>query len=360
MALFEWELIERVPVAGPAASGRKRWRGNPSVEQLHDGTLLVTYREGSDHWFTPDGIVRLCRSTDNGKTWSGPETIVALEDRDISPLFKMRELPDGSLLLPILESHHMSGSPTYFRYYNRALKSVHLSFSRDQGHTWSQPAQLDFGPQYIFLYCYGDILINREGEIVLCLAWQCEGDTVWRTGLARSRDGGQTWGDLTELANGFDDEKSICRLPTGRLVAVLRNFLKPSQIAFSDDDGRTWSKTRSLPFVGQCPSLLYTSSGVLLCAYREQTPGKPRGVGLSFSRDDGETWFETGPLYVSPDNYWDCAYPNLLELAPGEYAAFYYTAAIGTQELTRMQVPNYPRFTDADNTIEMTRFRVKS
>lgn len=356
MSSFKWELVERVTVAGPNPE-RKRWRGNPSVTQLKDGTLLATYREGSDHWFTIDGIVRLCRSTDNGKSWSAPETIIALEDRDISPLFKMRELPDGTIILPVLESHHMTGSPTYFRYYNRVLKSVHLSFSNDKGNSWSEPMQLDFGPEYIFLYCYGDILTANDGALLLCLAWMCEGDQHWRTGLARSHDGGKTWGELTQIAMGIDDEKSLCRLPSGRLVAVMRNFLKPSQIAFSDDDGRTWTETRSLPLIGQCPSLLYTRSGVLMCAFRQQTPGRPRGVGLAFSRDGGETWAETDPLYVSPDNYWDCAYPNLLELTPGEYAAFYYSAAVGTQELTKKRVPNYPRYTDADNTIEMTRFR---
>ena len=29
---FNWELIERVTVAGPDGSGRKRWRAIPSVE----------------------------------------------------------------------------------------------------------------------------------------------------------------------------------------------------------------------------------------------------------------------------------------------------------------------------------------
>ena len=84
------------------------------------------------------------------------------------------------------------------------------------------------------------------------------------------------------------------------------------------------------------------------------------------SDDDGETWAETDPLYVS--SLRDCAYANLLELSPGEYIAVYYTAAMGTEYLVPQDGgrdiaelektnPELLKYADADNAIELVRFR---
>lgn len=360
MKEFRWEAVARVTVAGPDGV-RKRHRAFPGTVRLQDGTLLVIYREGSDHWRTPDGILKLTRSTDGGKTWSAPETVALDPERMFSSQLGIRQLNDGRIIFPVMEVFPTRGQAPYFKYYHRMLKTNCISFSNDGGQTWTEPYQIDFGPNVIWTTGYGDIVELPSGDLVMSTAWQEEGDTVYRTGVLSSGDGGQTWDPKPyQIAMGFDDEKSICRLPSGRIVAVLRNHLDPSHLSYSDDDGKTWARPQALPFVGQCPSLLYTRSGVLLCAFRQQTPGKPRGVGLAYSFDGGTTWAEADPLYVAPQNYWDCAYPNLLEAAPGEYLVFYYSAAIGTQILTQNAVPDYPRYTDADNAIEMLRFRQRS
>lgn len=351
---FEWELVERVTVAGPTPNC-KRHRAFPSATRLHDGSILVAYREGTDHWITPDGVVRSVRSTDDGHTWSAPETLISVPERSLSCHLGMRELTDGTLLLPMVEGHRITGSPPYFRYYERMLNSSHILRSTDGGKSWVGTQQLDLGSRVIWNGCYGDVLMGREGEAVMCAAWQEEGDTHYRTGLLRSWDGGRSWGHLTQIAQGVDDEKSVCVMASGRWVAVMRDWERPSKLSFSDDGGHTWTPVRSLPFHGQCPSLLQTQSGVLLCSYRQIARGKPRGVGLAYSYDAGETWAETEPLYVAPQNFWDCAYANLLEVKPGEYVAIYYTAALGT-EITD-DTPEHPRYGDADNSIELVRFR---
>ena len=364
---FNWELIERVTVAGPDGSGRKRWRAIPSVAQLRDGTLLAAYREGTDHWITPDGAVRLCRSTDGGRTWSAPQTIVSAEGRNFGCHLRVAELDDGTILLPLVEIHSVSGDPTYLQYYSRRLISTHVVLSHDGGHTWTPPQQVDLGSHVIWTGSYGDVLVGPDGEVIMSVHWKQEGDTTYcRSGLLRSRDGGHSWGHLTQIAEGVDDEKSVCMLPSGRMIAVMRDQDRPSKRSFSDDGGETWTPVEPLPFHGQCPSLLQTQSGVLLCSYRQRTPGKPQGVGLSYSYDGGETWAEADPLYDSPLR--DCAYANLLELSPGEYIAVYYTAAMGTKYLVPQDRgrdiaelektnPELLKYADADNAIELVRFR---
>ena len=150
-----------------------------------------------------------------------------------------------------------------------------------------------------------------------------------------------------------------------------RDFDRRSKKSFSDDGGESWTPIQPLPFHGQSPSLLQTAKGVLLCAYRERGPGKPQGVGLSYSYNGGETWTESKPLYTSPLR--DCAYPNLLELTPGQYGVVYYTAAIGTNYLypqinpmTRVNQeaedilktnPELVKYADSDNEIQLLFFK---
>ena len=131
-----------------------------------------------------------------------------------------------------------------------------------------------------------------------------------------------------------------------------------THVTLSHDGGHTWTPFEALSFHGQSPSLLQTQGGVLLCAYRQRGPRKPQGVGLSYSCNGGERWAETDQLYLAPEDFWDCAYPNLIELSPGEYIAVYYTAALGTQ--FKDPPPASVRYADADNTIELLRFREHS
>jgi len=375
-SIFNWEEIERVTVAGPDGSGRKRWRATPSVVQLRDGTILAAYREATDHWITPDGVIQLCRSTDGGRTWSKPQTIVSAEGRTFGCHLRMAELDDGTILLPLVETHNVSGDPTYLQYYFRRLLSTHVVLSHDGGHTWTPPEQLDLGSHVIWAGSYGDVLVGSEGEIIMSVNWQQEGDTTYgkshggdvcRSGLIRSRDGGHSWEHLTQIADGVDDEKSVCMLPSGRMIAVIRDMDRPAKRSFSYDGGETWTPVEPLPFQGgESPCLLQTQSGVLLCSYRQRTPGRPQGVGLSYSYDEGETWGETDNLYVSPLR--DCAYANLLEVSTGEYIAVYYTAAMGTEYLVPQDYgrdpaelektnPELIKYADADNEIELVRFR---
>jgi hypothetical protein len=363
MPAFEWEQVERVTVAGPDGSGRRRHRANPSAARLGDGTLLVAYKEASDHWITPDGVVRLCRSGDGGHTWSQPETIAAFDGRGLSCHLGLRELADGTLILPLVERHSVSGQPPYLQYFERMPLSTHVILSHDGGLTWTSPEQVDLGSRVIWVGCYGNILVGRQGEIWMSVAWQKEGDAGYRTGLLRSQNGGRCWGHLIQIAYGVDDEKSVCVLPSGRWIAVMRDWDRPSKRSFSDDGGHTWTPVEPLPFHGHCPSLLQTQSGTLLCSYRQRGPGKPQGVGLSYSLDEGLTWAETDPLYVSPLR--DCGYANLLEISPGEFLAVYYTAALGTLPLdpyviglkTKDPEPQLLKYADADNAIELVRFR---
>lgn len=93
-----------------------------------------------------------------------------------------------------------------------------------------------------------------------------------------STDGGRRWTLLSPL-NHIRDltlcEASTCLLPDGRLLALMRenSFVgEPMYAVISEDRGRTWSNPMPTPLVGHRPTLGMTTSGRLLCTYRDVGP----------------------------------------------------------------------------------------
>ena len=117
------EIVKRVRVT----SGPKRHRAFPGLLRLNDGTLLLTYREGSDHWPTDDSVLRATRSTDGGTTWSDPTTILQETGWGFSAHHGPIQLSDGSILLPGMSLRHVEG--------RRGFR-VHSLRSDDGGDTW--------------------------------------------------------------------------------------------------------------------------------------------------------------------------------------------------------------------------------
>jgi hypothetical protein len=125
-------------------------------------------------------------------------------------------------------------------------------------------------------------------------------------------------------AGGYEAFPDVCRLSDGRLMTVfyagydhvsLPTPARPAggriDCAFSSDEGRTWTKPRTLydgPDDDRDPSIVQLPSGKLLCNFfslrrKEGTP--PGWVGLGTwiveSSDLGRTW--SGPRRVSADYY---------------------------------------------------------
>ena len=99
-------VVARGPKTSPG-----RNRAFPALERLQNGDLLVAYREGTDHWQTPDGTVRLVRSKDAGKTWREPTTVVEqYPDWDCGTHQGLAQLSNGTILLPF--TRFRAGKPS--------------------------------------------------------------------------------------------------------------------------------------------------------------------------------------------------------------------------------------------------------
>ena len=303
------EIVKRVRVT----SGPKRHRAFPGLLRLADGTLLLTYREGSDHWRTDDSVVKTTCSTDGGESWSEPATVLHESGWGFSAHHGPAQLSDGSILVPAMSLRHVSGR-SEFRVY--ALRS------HDGGRTWDV-SQIGPMPGWEWQNQYGRVL-EIDGKLWLPGGGQRRGEDPWRNGYFVSHDNGQTWPEWHAVCSGLEDEKDMAELPDGRLLAIIRSG-KEAYRCISSDRGESWSAPEKLPIFGQCPSLLLLPKGKLIFAYREVEPGEPPGVGLAASNDAGESWDVLPPLYVSPGGSRDCAYPSMVLAGPNEVLCAYYT-----------------------------------
>jgi hypothetical protein len=136
---------------------------------------------------------------------------------------------------------------------------------------------------------------------------------------------------------GFD-EPVMLRLSrgprAGRLICLLRtgSWGCPLRQAVSDDDGASWTRPRPLPFHGVDPDLIEMRDGTLVCSFGWRTkdwhtsrPGYRHGNYLAFSRDQGVTWTRLTRLPFEKYAGVRCStcYTTVREIAPGRLLAVY-------------------------------------
>ena len=313
-------------------AGAALHRAFPSLTRLRDGTLLVVYREGSDHWRTDDSVLRATRSSDNGATWSEPETIFREPGWAAGAHHGPLQLADSRILVPAQCIRHVEKGQLR----NLEFRVFNLR-SDDGGRTWKRR---EIGPQtgWSWQNQYGR-LKEIDGKLWQGGGGQREGEDYWRTGYFVSYDDGESWPEWHTIATHLQDERDILELGDGRLLSMIRSGNETYR-SYSADRGKSWSPAEKLDLFGQCPSLLTLPSGHILFAYRQVRPGAPVGVGAAVSGDGGATWTETDPIYVSPDNSRDCAYPSMIPDGEHVLAAYYTTFRDGNShiELARLRV----------------------
>jgi len=318
----------------------------PGLTRAANGDLLVSFCTRFD--CLPGGEAYLLRSSDNGRTWSPPTLILRSKKPDgcVNLSVGLTTLRDGTVLYPCCDVRMTQK----WDQHDADLVILH---SPDHGRTWSAPKPIPVGVKEPF--AYGRIIELKNGD-VLCPIWgKRDAVEMWSSGLARSRDGGRTWGEYVAIAYdpqavpiycgsadeshcaGFN-ETTLQELPDGRVLAVLRQQgvaegRRELYRSISTDRGKTWAEPARLPLWGTSPSLHLVTSGEVLLGYRNHL-GNPQsltapGVGLSTSHDGGETW--TGHLLLEdPKGYsygheFDAGYPAFLNLDGGQVMIVFYS-----------------------------------
>ena len=281
------------------------------------GELLCVFYAGYAHVSDPrPGLpkgarIALCRSVDDGRTWSPAEVVAdtPIDDRDASIV----ALPNGELLV------------TFMTYNVKRTNGTHKVFtvrSTDNGKTWSEPEPTPT-PFTQLEAISTPPRVMPDGRLLMTPYGNHTGQprSYKHAALLESRDNGHRWSTVTEIKSGKYDllEPDLVVLPDHRLLLLARPTMVWTE---SLDDGRTWSDPRELGIEGDCPYLLLTSKKILLCGIRHRPT---KSTSVIHSADFGRTW--KGPVVL---DHVIGAYPSMVELPDGRIFVVYYTEGKGS------------------------------
>ncbi|MEO5802714.1 MAG: sialidase family protein [Verrucomicrobiota bacterium] len=222
------------------------------------------------------GRAMFTRSTDEGKTWSKPETLIDTPADDRHPAFV--QLDDGTVLCCFFI--YLGDEPEE----PGKIPAPHIFFIRsfDNGKTWEKkPTPL--GTPH-FHETDGPFAKLKDGSVLLAINGRPQGAPD-QCGIFRSANRGKTWKLLSIIKAAHDlQECTVAELPDGRWVMMAR---PEGDISWSSDKGKTWTQPVTFGMRMYAPSLTVLRDGTLVCLHGSYARG---GLRVIFSNDGGVTW----------------------------------------------------------------------
>ena len=295
----------------------------PALTTAPDGTLLAAIDERvpscADLRGNRDINIVLRRSSDQGATWTGVQTVV--------------DFPEGqSASDPSFIVDRETGE--VFLFYNfmdldQALNvyRLHVVRSADGGKTWSAPEDItsqitrpDWERDFQFITS-GRGSQTRSGRLLHTLVNLDKG-----LHLFGSDDHGASW-FLIETPITPGDESKVVELSSGAWMVNSRvNKAGTRWVHVSTDEGQTWTSRPepALPDPGVNGSIVRYSSTAdgdardrLLFA-NPTSATKRENLTVRISYDEGQTWSATRVVYAG-----EAAYPSMTVLGDGTIGLFF-------------------------------------
>ncbi len=321
-----------------------RYNGWPTVCKDDEGTLYVVFSGFRASHICPFGKTVLCKSWDDGKTWSVPMIIndTFLDDRDAGVICL-----GGKKILVTWFSHptnvylneysnfirnSWAGNGSVLDQYptipaGQDLGGCFVRVSEDGGMTWGDTVKLPVNTPH------GPILMKDGSILYLGKEHYSHGEenpeviSTWE-----SRDDGKTWQKLGELTppagtgwHNFHEPHAV-ELDDGTILGIIR--AQGSEVAFgftmyqtmSTDGGKTWSEMIPMNICGSPPHLLKHSSGAVVLVYGRRA--EPYGERAIVTYDGGKTWSDE--IIICETTPTDLGYPASVELSDGSIFTVYY------------------------------------
>ncbi len=332
------------------------YHGWPTLCRTQEGELLAVCSGKRERHVCPYGRVLLYRSSDEGRTWSGPQQLShgPLDDRDAG----ICQLPDGSLVVNYFTSLYafclnVETMPESWREITRSITldtinkehGFWMMHSTDNGKSWS--------PKYLIPLntCHGATLMN-DGSLLMAGRELTSSAANIREGsrsgdrmlIAKSGDAGKNWEILSEIPmppghiSQRVHEPHAVQLEDGTILVHTRDHnVSPVQTwqTSSRDGGKSWSEPVLL-HTGFPTHLLSLGGSKALATYGWRN--EPYGIRARFTEDAGQNWQEEIILYDKGINH-DLGYPSTVRMADGSFFTLWYenTGRIAVLKYCRWQ-----------------------
>ena len=359
---------DRIPAG--IESARKiglRWQhyGWPGITRTLDGDILVGASERIRH-VCPFGRTVVSRSSDCGRTWTGPDVIFEsqADDRDCS----LVTLPDGAVIASWFSSTAYTSTTVKSRLPEweaiaahvgadtlRALERGWLRRSHDGGRTWEDRVYPTIVGQHA-----GPSALS-DGRLIYCGPAYPQEDA--RLLATLSEDRGKTWRIIGVIPCGASSHPHTKRpwpaLNESHALETAPNkilcaFRGPGPVYFtrSEDGGHTWTPPEDSGVRGHPPYLIRLQAGPILCVFADRD--QPQAIRGMLSYDDGATWDTQNVFTLREFTYRaDMGYPVAVEANPNEVLCVYYSVPDPAPS-----VEQYNRLRDVDAGILSTRIQL--
>jgi sialidase-1 len=304
--------------------------GWPSITRTSDGELIAVFSGDRERHVCPWGKTQLVRSSDNGKTWTKPETInnTPLDDRDAGII----QTKDGTLLVSWFTSLAFKSNAAYRRHLEKLTPEIidewlgyWVRRSEDNGKTWGEMTKMGATTPH------GPIQLKDGRLLYVGLHYDDKANAVME-----SKDDGRTWQRIAAIAIPDGElqanyhEPHVVETADGKLVAMSRYHEKDRTYshlrqAESEDGGQTWTTYRKTDIWGYPPHLIRLQNDWLLLVYGVRR--EPFGERACISRDGGKTWDLANEITLSLAPNGDLGYPASTQLDDGSIMTVYYEVA---------------------------------
>lgn len=286
--------------------------GNGPFVELADGSLMTIDLQGT----------RL--SQDNGQTWSATQKVCEgldglREGREPASSAIVRTR-GGALVIVYLDSTTLNFS--WDRTINQPKDDCRLEIwairSLDGGQTWIDRQRIleGYNPNFF------GFIQTRGGRLVATVPHLVRDPGRYVACSLTSDDDGKTWkrSNLVDLGGHGDHsgamEPTVAELSDGRLLMLIRTHWGRFWEALSDEGGLSWRTVRpsQIESTSAPGCLLKLRSGRLALVSNDKA-GRDNLL-LAFSEDDGQTW--TKPVVLARQKDGQLSYPYCWERRPGE------------------------------------------
>ena len=276
----------------------------PIIRKTKNGTLLCVCLSGGTWDPQNANVVKIQRSSDDGKTWSEPQVLFSHHSRGV---WSSEIFVDNDKIMLVIQTYNAEC-------YYRELQTFY-SISNDNGNTWSEPISFPNGingisirqgiklsnGSYLFPIYYGEVVNNFDWEDVT--DWH--DNLKFCCGVMLSNDRLKSY----ERYGYIKSEKCLwepncIEVENGHIIMYMRNNNAPYLgISHSYDYGKTWTdfKQTNIPNPNTKVTLVKSNDLILLISNFNKVVGVKNRTHLQiWVSKDGEKFYNK--LKIEEDN----------------------------------------------------------